>query len=164
MPEISLTQEQIYDMGEFSGGHPYLMQLVGDALYQQVKRVYDPFGTMVVEPTAQDIAEAEHAALIPYKRNVLDDVLAGTHAATREYIETAHSLRDETGLIATADVNAKLGGSAASLASRRMNAINTQVIRPVRRGYLRFALPHFEYAYRLLEDDRMSPDEDEWEY
>ena len=46
--------------------------------------------------------------LVPYKENVLDDVLTGSRESTREYIRAAFDARDATGLINVADVNARL--------------------------------------------------------
>lgn len=162
VPEIAVAEGQIVSIGQFTGGHPYLLQLVGDRLYTLVEQIYAPDAGMVVTVTDDLIERAQQEALGPYKENVLDDVLAGSHGATRDYIRVALEERDETGLISVADVNARFAESAAQMNSHRAYALNTQVLRKAGRGFLRFALPHFEYAYRETESEECPDTDDEW--
>ena len=164
VPEIEVTDEQVFSIGQFTGGHPYLLQLVGDRLYALVEKTYAPEAGMKVAVADGLIEQAQLEALTPYKKNVLDDVLSGSHESTRSYIRAAFEARDETGLISVADVNARFPDGAAQMNSRRSYAINTQVLRPAGRGYLRFALPHFEYAYIETEHAAAPDADDEWEF
>lgn len=112
VPEIALASAQMGRMGAFSGGHPYLLQLLGDHLYRLVEEEFSPLAGEVVPVPDWVVDRAERRSLVEYKENVLDDVLRGVHPKTREYIELAYSLRDHTGLIQTATLNERLGKSA----------------------------------------------------
>ena len=164
VPEISIVEEQIAAIGQFCGGHPYLLQLVGDEVYKAVNRTYAPDAGMTIAVPDALIDEAQDRALIPYKENVLDDVLTGSHESTREYIRAAFDARDATGLINVADVNARIGDTPANMNSRRAYALNTQVLRKAGRGRLRFALPHFERYFSQADDDAEEAYDDEWEF
>ena len=164
VPEIAMNDEQIASIGQFTGGHPYLLQLVGDSIYTLVERSYAPERGMTVAVDDALIAEAQLKALLPYKNNVVDDALTGAHKSTREYIRIAFELRDETGLIKLSDINNRYGDSPANMNSRRAYALNTQVLRPVRRGFLRFALPHYDLAFEDVDPDDERDLDDEWEF
>ena len=95
VPELGLTSEQVFELGRFSGGgHPYLMQLVGDQTYRVVRDAYEPVAgtTMPVEQSL--IEEAKSRSLVAYKEDVLNDVLVGAHPRTREYVRLVFELRD----------------------------------------------------------------------
>ena len=163
VPEISLTSEQIARLGSFSGGHPYLLQLLGDHLYRIVDEEFSPLSGEVVAAPDWAIELAESRSLVEYKENVLDDVLKGTHPKTREYIRVAYSLRDQTGLIETARVNERFGKTAQELSTRRASALSTQVIRDAGRGALRFALPHCQYLFEAYDYSESEVGDDDWE-
>jgi hypothetical protein len=163
VPEIALASAQMGRMGAFSGGHPYLLQLLGDHLYRLVEEEFSPLAGEVVPVPDWVVDRAEQRSLVEYKENVLDDVLRGVHPKTREYIELAYSLRDHTGLIQTATLNERLGKSARELSTRRASALNTQVIRDAGRGNLRFALPHCEYLFEPYEYSESEVGDDDWE-
>lgn len=164
VPEIRASNDQIAAIGQFTGGHPYLLQLVGDSIYSLVEREFAPERGMVVALGDSLISDAQQQALATYKENVVDDVLTGVHESTREYIRIAFELRDETGLIRVADINDRYEDSPANMNSRRAYALNTQVLRPAGRGFLRFALPHYELAYESVEPENAEDPDDEWEF
>ncbi|MDO4797332.1 MAG: ATP-binding protein [Coriobacteriales bacterium] len=164
LPEIGLTSDQLYGIGSFSGGHPYLLQLLGDNIYHLVEDEYDPFGGMVIPISNELIARAETRSLMEYRDNVLNDVLRGVHPNTRDYLHTAFLLRDEHGRISVSNVSNELGKSARELASTRAAALNTQIVKVAGHGYLRFALPHYEYIFNAFEFEEPETVDDEWEF
>lgn len=164
LPELSLTDEQLGAMGKFTGGHPYLIQLVGDNIYHLVERELDPLPGMVVSVTDSLIGQAETAALPEYKENILDDVLSGAHKGTVRYIETAFELSDARGRADVAAINARFGKTAREMSAQRSNALNTQVLKMAERGQVKFALPHYELIFELLEHEEAETSDDEWDY
>jgi hypothetical protein len=162
---LALTDDQVFELGRFSGGHPYLMQLVGYHLCEL-------FGNeaMVLPGMRADVEEdmLEHAKLLAlrdYKENVLDNVLSGTRQATRAYIRTAYEVRQSDGEIRIRDINARFGKSGKEMAGTRTYALDTQVLRRAGSLTLRFALPHYRYLFeemRPLVDEMPAPRE--WQY
>ena len=166
VPEMGLTDDQLFSIAEFTGGHPYLVQLVGHGLYQLVERHLAPISGTVVPVPEEIIAEAQNRALSLYKQNVLDDVLGTTRRKTREYIYQAFVERREDGLIRVRDVNSHFPQKTpAQLNSIRDYALNTQVLQFERYGYLSFALPHCRYIFQNLEyEERPEPRSRRWQY
>ena len=164
IPEIALTREQLREIGRFTGGHPYLIQLVGDHLYRLADDALFPIPG-VSSPVPDGMIEiAESAALIEYKENVLDDVLTGVHEGTHRYIEAAFELRDERGYANVSSINARFGKDAQEMSSQRANALNTQVLKAADRGLLKFALPHYNYIFEPLEYEAPETADDEWDF
>ncbi|MDO5107238.1 MAG: hypothetical protein Q4D39_03075, partial [Coriobacteriaceae bacterium] len=151
VPEMGITQKQIYDVGEFSGGHPYLMQLLGDALYRVVEREANPLDGVAVPVSKEMLREAKRMALKSYKENVLNNVLSGTRKSTREYIYETYRARGANGLASTKEVAERLGMTVREANSIRNYALSTQVIQRERRGYVSFALPHCKYIFEPFE-------------
>lgn len=163
VPEMRLSGEQVYGIGAFSGGHPYLMQLVGDNVYRLMEVEYSPVAGTSVDVPDELIQRAEESALGEYKANVLDDVLRGVHTGTRDYLATAFELRDEHGRVATGDINKRFGRTAQEMSSIRAAALNTQVISVAGHGLVRFALPQYQYIFEGYEYDEPVASDDEWE-
>ena len=64
IPEIALTREQLREIGRFTGGRPYLIQLVGDHLYRLADDALFPIPG-ASSPVPDDMIEiAESAALV----------------------------------------------------------------------------------------------------
>lgn len=163
-PEIMLAESQVEQIWQFIGGHPYLLQLVGSNVYDNVLTTYAPVAGMIIEVDDELINDAEMRALATYKVNVLDDLFSGTHADTRRYIEAAYTLRDEDGSVKTSKINEYFGKTAKQMSPLRQYALNTQVIRKSEWGSMRFALPHYEYIFEDFEyqaDDSLM---DDWKY
>lgn len=78
VPEIALASAQMGRMGAFSGGHPYLLQLLGDHLYRLVEEEFSPLAGEVVPVPDWVVDRAERRSLVEYTENVLDDVLRGS--------------------------------------------------------------------------------------
>ena len=164
VPELRLSRELFEHVWNFAGGHPYLLQLIGDNIYRMAEKAYDPVAGMAVDVDRGLVESAESQALAVYKANVLDDLFTGTHKGTRRYVELAYELRDERGRTETAKINARFGKSAKEMSSTRQYALDTQVIRRGERGEVRFALPHYEYIFETLEEGPSYAEEDDWDY
>lgn len=155
VPQIAMGKERLVAVGRFTGGHPYLIQLVGSNIYEEVASRYSPRVGMVVEPDDDLIEVAEQRALAEYQANVLKELFRNMRKSTQVYISRAFSLRDpKTGVVKLKDVNELYPGeSDDQLDSRRAYAVNTQILRKLRNGYLVFALPHFEYGFEPVLDE-----------
>lgn len=164
VPEISLTDEQMQGIGQFTGGHPYLIQLVGDNLYTLTESELSPLPGTAVSIPGSLIDEAQAQALVEYKENVLDDVLSGVHAGTRTYIETAFSLHDENGYVDTAEINGVFHRDANQMSAQRANAVNTQVLKMAARGKLKFALPHYNLIFEDIPRETPETTDEEWDF
>ena len=163
--EIRISDHQIYGLGQFAGGHPHLMQLVGDNAYRIIREEFSPPAGISISADDAVLQEAMRRSLPAYRENVLDDVLVGFHPSTRQCIRLACQLRDpDTGLTRVADIDDRLDGSASAKYARRTNAIATQVIRPAGRGYVRLAMPHFEQYHRMPDDEGEQSLDDQWVY
>lgn len=164
VPEIELTRAQLREIGRFSGGHPYLIQLIGDHLYRLAEDgLYSVSGVPAAVPDGM-IELAESASLAEYKKNVLDDVLTGTHSGTRRYIEEAFRLRDERGYVRVSEINAQFGKDAQQMSPQRANALNTQILKVADRGRLKFALPHYNYIFEPFVHEPPETSDDEWDF
>ena len=165
VPEIGLSEKQIYEAGEFTGGQPYLMQLFGDALYVTVSRELNPIDGTVVAVSEDMLRQAERMALRSYKENVLDNVLSGTREMTRRYIRAAYEERREDGLASTREIAKRLGMTTREANPVRMYALNTQVIQREGRGFVSFALPQCRYIFEPYEyEERPKPRVERWRY
>ena len=168
VPQIELSEEAIVAIGRFTGGHPYLLQLVGSNVYEEVARRYSPRAGMTVEPDADLIDAAQQRALADYQDNVLKELFHNMRKSTRIYISRAFTLRDPaTGVVKIDEVNKTYAGESSSqLDSRRAYAVNTQILRKLKNGYLVFALPHIEYGFEPVLDDGESDfdalSDDDW--
>lgn len=162
---LVLTDDQIWELGEFSGGHPYLMQLVGYHLCELVGNETLVLPGMQITVEDGMLEQAKLLALRDYKENVLDNVLSGTRQTTREYIRTAYEVRLPTGEIKVRDINSHFGKSGKEMASRKTYALDTQVLKQAGSLTLRFALPHYRYLFEELEaTEKATHRPREWQY
>ena len=154
-PQIAMSEERLVDVGRFTGGHPYLIQLVGSSIYEEVESRCPPSAGMVAEPDEALIEAAEQKALAEYQANVLKELFRNMRKTTQAYISHAFSVRDpKTGVVRLRDVNEFYPGeSDDQLDSRRAYAVNTQILRKLKNGYLVFALPHIEYGFEPVLDE-----------
>ena len=165
VPELQLTDDALFQLGRFSGGHPYLMQLLGDAVYRVADRTSMSDKVARISVTEAMIREAEEIALNSYQDNVLANVLSGVRSTTREYIRIAYELRDAEGLVSTRDVAERLGMTTREANPIRSYALSTQVLQREERGYVSFALPHCRYIFEPFEHrERQKPRSERWQY
>lgn len=148
--DITLTEDQIYNLSEFSGGHPYLMQLVGYHLCELMNSNTARITQESLQVDDASIERAKRLALSEYRANVLSNVLSGVRESTRNYIRTAYDVRQQDGEIRVCDVNERLGKTSKEIASTRDYALSTQVLRGMGYGSIRFALPHYRYIFEEL--------------
>lgn len=152
IPEILITPGQLEEIGRFTCGHPYLLQLMGDNIYSQAKTSgANEHLRYAVSP--QTMTSAMRKSLSAYRENVLSEALKGIRKSTRDYIKLAYMSRDELGRIDLEDIEKHYpDASPKQLESMRRYALNTMVIAWHDPGsrILVFALPHFKYFYEPM--------------
>jgi len=145
MPKYTITDDAIWELGLFSQGYPYLMQLLG---YYVTERAAERLiaGRATIE-TAH-VNEVEEIALAAYRENVLSPILSSLSARLGDYLRAMCEVADEHGRVSTGAVARYLGKEQSEVSSYRQRLINRRLIEPDGQGYARFTLPHADAYYR----------------
>ena len=148
VPEIKLDDTQVNELGKFSAGHPYLLQLAGSYTYDVAK---EKAANEPITLTSSNIREAEKRAFADYRENILNNLLSGIRNGTKDYLKAICDVSDENSVAATAEVAAKLGKTLQECSTVRARTIDLQLVNPIERSKLQLALPYMPFAFN--EDD-----------
>lgn len=162
VPELDVTQESLKEMGAFSSGHPYLLQLVGNYLYEIADIYHLPHTGMRIPVTQDLVFEAERRALEDYQANVARNLLVGLKEGTRQYLRRACDLSDDECLVSSAAVAASLGKTQKQYSPTRARLVDLQLLLPAGRGKLRLALPYLPLAFSSTQGDPHEDPSDMW--
>ena len=158
VPQIDASDEAVWEMGAFSEGYPYLMQLVG---YYIVGRYGDVRNSVTqVEPA--DVEAIEPLAMASYRANVLDPVLGKLSGGMSSYLSAMCSVEDDAARASCSEVAGQMGKTTSEVSSYRQRLITQRLIEPAGRGYVRFLLPHVRDYYLEAPVDEPADDNQYW--
>lgn len=119
-------------------GHPYLLQLLGSATWQEAR------------PAAGGVLEPAHVvAAVPAARDQLDAMFrarwAGATPGEQAFVRAMAAVAEQQGTdnVTRAAIAAQLGQSSSSISVPRERLIEKGVIEPVGHGLVRFTMPGF---------------------
>ena len=147
VPEISLDASTLDELASFSGGHPYLLQLLGSYAYEVALEEVRAHEAEIVVLDAHMAREAERRAIADYQRNVLANLLIGLRRGTLEYLRAICDVCDDQSTARSADVASALGKTLQECSSQRARVIDLQLALNVGRGLLRLSLPYLPLAF-----------------
>lgn len=127
----------------FTSGHPYLIQLVGSSLYEQVRAMGRSFGG-TASLTEEMLDVAEDYAYGEYARNVLRLVFGRFGRGTIAYLNAIVATMDDRGVMRSdASIAHALGkDDYRSIANYRIRMVEAGVLRGVAKGRVKFRIPH----------------------
>ena len=137
---MDVSKDVLSELAEATGGYPYLIQLVGYYVWQRARIHHDDSPVV----TSQGVS----IAMSRFHEAVHEPAISGLSSTAVDYLL---AMARDTGPSSAKDLAARLGRSTKSLSSVRRQLIQRQVIEPVRRGYVDFAIP-FMREY-LLENE-----------
>ena len=141
---MDVSKDVLSELAEATGGYPYLIQLVGYYVWQRARIHHDDNPVV----TSQDVSEGVSIAMSRFHEAVHEPAISGLSSTAVDYLL---AMARDPGPSSAKDLAARLGRSTKSLSSVRRQLIQRQVIEPVRRGYVDFAIPFMgEY---LLENE-----------
>lgn len=141
---MDVSKDVLSELAEATGGYPYLIQLVGYYVWQRARIHHDDSPVV----TSQDVSEGVSIAMSRFHEAVHEPAISGLSSTAVDYLL---AMARDPGPSSAKDLAARLGRSTKSLSSVRRQLIQRQVIEPVRRGYVDFAIP-FMREY-LLENE-----------
>ncbi|MBQ9003146.1 MAG: ATP-binding protein [Eggerthellaceae bacterium] len=144
MPQYRASGDAIWEMGLFSQGHPYLMQLVG---YYAAERASEFAVGGFSEIGVDLVRSVEPIALEAYRENVLAPILSPLSASLAGYLRAMCEVEDAHGRVGSGAVAQWLGKRHAQVSSYRQRLIDRRLIEPDGQGYARFLLPHVKDYY-----------------
>lgn len=169
VPEIDMPQGHIDDLAHFTQGHPYLVQLVGHYVYENVSLLYGlslEAGVQSITPTPEELEAAKEQAYWTYREDVLQPILSPLSNGVRAYLEAIVSTMDATGVMTSgADIARAMGkDSAGDVSYYRERVIDLCLAKASGTGKLRFLLPYIPRALREEEPAlSQAASDDEWD-
>ena len=131
---MDVSKDVLSELAEATGGYPYLIQLVGYYVWQRARIHHDDNPVV----TSQDVSEGVSIAMSRFHEAVHEPAISGLSPTAVDYLL---AMARDPGPSSAKDLAARLGRSTKSLSSVRRQLIQRQVIEPVRRGYVDFAIP-----------------------
>lgn len=162
VPEVRLSGEGLRELAEFSGGHPYLLQLLGSYCYDVSLEQGMAHASQVTALNSNMVREAERRAFADYQANVLGNLLVGLRRGVYEYLHVLCQTCDEQSTARTADVASALGKSLQECSAQRARVIDLQLAIPAGRGLLQLALPYLSYAFEEPAELEEAASSDAW--
>lgn len=168
VPEIELTEGALYELGHFTQGHPYLVQLVGYHLYEVVDRAHaeELAGSKGrVRPTGNEIRAAESLAYELYRENILKPVVDPLGEKTVAYLAALVETMDEDGIMANDASVAKAIGKrdTRETSEYRRSLINKCILEDLGRGKLGFVIPYIpRYLREQAQTTRIADRTGKW--
>ena len=166
IPEIELSQEHAFDLGHFSQGHPYLIQLIGYNLFENIDIVYGSVlnsgGT--VSPGEGEMNDAKERAYWTYREDVLAPTLGGLSDAVLEYVQALIKSMDEHGIMQSGKQTALLlnKDSSTDVSAFRQRLIDLCIVEPKGYGKLRFMLPYIPRYFSDAAEADVESYDDSW--
>ena len=132
---LEVRQDAFGRLVHLSSGHPYMMQLLGYQLIEQVAR-RDSREIVV------DKAVVEYAALDSYERRALRPLLGELSERERAYLRAMAQVADNSLLSSTGSVAEHMGKTAQQVAPARQSLIDKGIIVSAGYGLVRFGVPY----------------------
>ena len=143
---LTLGDEQQVRAAKATEGYAYMIQLVGYYVWQRA----DMHRNTSIDVTSRDVEEGIAVARAQYEQLVLEAALAGIGKGAMEYVI---AMAEDPKISSTARVAARLGKTSKVAGAYRHQLIQRQVIQPVSRGYVEFAVPLMrDYVMRNKEE------------
>jgi len=144
MPHYRVSDDVVWEMGMFSQGYPYLMQLVG---YYAAERAGEFTTGGFAEIDIDLVRSVEPIALEAYRENVLSPILSSLSASLSGYLRAMCEVEEADGKVSSGAVARQLGKRLTQVSSYRQRLIERRLIEPDGQGYARFLLPHVRDYY-----------------
>lgn len=143
---LVLGDEQQARAAKATEGYAYMIQLVGYYVWQRA----DIHRNTSVDVTSRDVEEGIAIARAQFEQLVLETALGGIGRGAMEYVI---AMTKDPKISSTAQVAARLGKTSKVAGAYRHQLIQRQVIQPVSRGYVEFAVPFMrDYVARNKEE------------
>lgn len=143
---LNLGDSQQAKAAGATGGYAYMIQLVGYYVWQRADVHRDSSSTV----TDRDVEEGIAIARAQFEQLVLETALGGIGKGAMEY---AVAMTEDPKISSTSEVAARLGKTPKVAGGYRHQLIQRQVIQPVSRGYVEFAIPFMrEYVAQNKEE------------
>ncbi len=136
---LNVDDEIIKELNQSSYGHPYLMQLLGYHLIQQIND-QDPGKKYKV--TEKDARKAVENAVFAYEQRALKPLMEELPNSEKAYLTKMSECLDEDRLAETADIARGMGVSQNKLSRSRAYLINQGIIAAPERGKVMFCIPY----------------------
>lgn len=148
---VAVEQEEIDDLNRTSYGQPYLMQLLGYHLINELPQE----ARKTVLATSEQMEASKALSLTAYERRALQPLLDELTDAEVCYLRAASSTLDEERLARTADIARKLGKNLHQLSRVREQLIGYGYLASPAYGKLTFCVPYLA-DYVMRSDDTSS--------
>lgn len=136
---LSASSSALEALTEQSKGHPYIMQLQGYYLVEELNRRSVGKRHSVTE---EDIERSMPHVIRAYQRRALDPLVSEMNEGEVEYLRAMASLLDSERIARTRDIADALGREPKHLSNVRERLINNGIIIAPSRGYLAFLIPY----------------------
>ena len=135
---LSASAEALNLLNEASYGHPYLMQLLGYCLVQDVNERVEAKAYEVTGDDADGIVPIAYAA---YERRALRPLCDEMTSQELAYLRAMNEVLDERRVVRTSSVAKVLGKSPASLSRVRESLLRAGIVATPGRGEVMFNIP-----------------------
>ena len=136
---LKVDEENIEELNRASYGHPYIMQLLGYHLIQQINE-QDPGKKYKV--TEKDIRKAIEYAVFAYEQRVLKPLLEELPNNEKAYLTKMSEALDADRLSETAEIARGMGVSQNKLSRPRAYLIDQGIIAAPEHGKVMFCIPY----------------------
>ena len=147
IPHMGVTDEVLEELNEKSYGYPYLVQLLGYYLVDNVKEELSSPRYAIAcgerQLTVQDVERAWEAARGIYEQNVLEPAVRRLGAGTIEYLQAMAAVASPTTKMSrTRDIAKRMGKTGQQLSSVRSRLIERGLILADEDNQLTFTIPY----------------------
>jgi len=136
---LKIDREIIDELNKVSFGQPYLMQLLGYHLIQQIND-HDPEKKHTVTKT--ELRETVKNALFAYEQRALKPLMEELPNGEKAYLTKMSECLDAERLAATIDIARSMGGPQNKLSRSRAYLIDQGIIAAPERGKVMFCIPY----------------------
>ena len=136
---LSVDKERIKELNQASYGHPYLMQLLGFHLIQQINEQNVGKIYKVIE---EDISKAIGNAVFAYEQRALKPLMEELPNGERTYLTKMSECLNADRLADTTDIARNMGVTPNKLSRPRAYLINQGIIAAPERGMVMFCIPY----------------------
>lgn len=132
---LELSGDIQVEAAKATGGYAFMIQLVGYYVWQRAN-THRASSTKVSE---RDMAEGIAIAQEQFHQLVHETAIAGISRGAMEYLI---AMSEDNRVSATGEIARRMGKDARTAGTYRQQLIQRQVIQPVARGYVEFAVPY----------------------
>lgn len=160
VPSLSLEEDAVLELGRYSMGFPYLMQLLGYYLVDSYG------GDNSAPPTPIDVDKAtaiEPLAYRAYSENVLRPAMQPLGQSLKNYLTATAELLDENGSASTGEIAESLGKTTQQCSVTRERLLAHRLIAEDGWGRVRFNMPHLSTFLRDPGTQRTSAPDNTWD-